>query len=710
MERWREDLRADPVLGGPTTHERGAMLTKLMALVLLGASFLNFTRPQAAVDNATFIITQVDAQAFPMVNVAFRAVDDKNQAIPGLAKQDVSLYEEGQQVAAFDLTELEDAPLHVTFVIDLGRYANYKGFGLASVRRALTHFVDGDYFQDSKDTVQVLARVGEGQSDQTILLLEPTQSGAEFIDFINSLSFNPSSGATQGLLAIEDALGGMAIADDPGLVSTAVVFLANIIDRPAANEALASAQGLAQLSMDNFATIYALHTRSGGGNSEPLRALADGTGGQYLLLLPNTDQRSELDRLYRQIAGQRGYYLASYRSQSGASGPRSVAVVSSGKPSAAATSTGEYAVSLQAPVILVTTPLDGSHYDINIKRDRDDQLLFSMETISIAAKLGSWPDGHARSLTRAELLVEGVSVSSSELEPEASNFSFTWDITSLSTEEGTRTSSIRVRATDEFGLVGESDPITVELNVVEERTFLQNCLSNILTPPCLAAFVLPPVVVLALAGVGAGVLVFVLNRRLKPVTEASTPETPQTILVEEQLAPQPGRQVLARLHVLLGPVELQGADLPIHQYVTSFGREPQESDIAFYAGSSSSISAKHCTLQLYFGKFYLTDNKSRNGTRINGDLIEPDKPVLLKEGDEIVLGDLALRGVKLRFSITLTAKEHAGIDATALGTQMDEDDLSMKTVMEADEDELPPGLPPSGESPEDDRSPFPNAE
>jgi pSer/pThr/pTyr-binding forkhead associated (FHA) protein len=89
--------------------------------------------------------------------------------------------------------------------------------------------------------------------------------------------------------------------------------------------------------------------------------------------------------------------------------------------------------------------------------------------------------------------------------------------------------------------------------------------------------------------------------------------------------------------------------------------------ISFFPEGNTSVSGKHCTLQLYYGKFYIIDDHSLNGTTVNGKAVEPGKPHPLSEGDEIVLGDPAIRGVHLRLSITEAAKGHAGVDATQYG-------------------------------------------
>jgi pSer/pThr/pTyr-binding forkhead associated (FHA) protein len=63
----------------------------------------------------------------------------------------------------------------------------------------------------------------------------------------------------------------------------------------------------------------------------------------------------------------------------------------------------------------------------------------------------------------------------------------------------------------------------------------------------------------------------------------------------------------------------------------------------------SSVSGQHCTIQYDRGNFLVTDDNSANGTTVNGELLPPNNPRRLKDGDEIVLGDLFHRGAKLIF-------------------------------------------------------------
>jgi pSer/pThr/pTyr-binding forkhead associated (FHA) protein len=72
--------------------------------------------------------------------------------------------------------------------------------------------------------------------------------------------------------------------------------------------------------------------------------------------------------------------------------------------------------------------------------------------------------------------------------------------------------------------------------------------------------------------------------------------------------------------------------------------------LVFYPDEASSLSRVHCVVQLDGKHFVITDSNSSNGTRINGERLKPSDAVQLRDGDEVVLGNLGKLGVKLRFA------------------------------------------------------------
>ncbi|MBI3362209.1 MAG: FHA domain-containing protein, partial [Chloroflexi bacterium] len=170
------------------------------------------------------------------------------------------------------------------------------------------------------------------------------------------------------------------------------------------------------------------------------------------------------------------------------------------------------------------------------------------------------------------------------------------------------------------------------------------------------------------------VAVFFLTKP-KPEMAPPPPAEAQHTLIA---SPPDAEGAMATLKVLEGPPGLKGETLYINKVLTLIGRNPKMANMVFYPNEDSSVSRLHCTIQLDGKYFLLIDNHSANGTRINGELLKPDSSVQLRDGDEIVLGDLAKLGVKLQFNLlteTAAPKESAGLDRTFYIDTGDKDEL-----------------------------------
>ncbi len=64
------------------------------------------------------------------------------------------------------------------------------------------------------------------------------------------------------------------------------------------------------------------------------------------------------------------------------------------------------------------------------------------------------------------------------------------------------------------------------------------------------------------------------------------------------------------------------------------------SDDCHLRPKSESISRRHCAIVHKKGKILLLDLKSRNGTEVNGKMLDPTKAKVLKDGDLIKIGKL----------------------------------------------------------------------
>ena len=97
------------------------------------------------------------------------------------------------------------------------------------------------------------------------------------------------------------------------------------------------------------------------------------------------------------------------------------------------------------------------------------------------------------------------------------------------------------------------------------------------------------------------------------------------------------------LHVVYG-ID-QGRLFPVDRDVVRIGGIPQsggqKNDIVIQ-DVEHMISRFHCEVHKKDGTFYLIDTNSSNGTNVNGELVRPNQPVVLRKGAKIDLGGSAV--------------------------------------------------------------------
>lgn len=70
---------------------------------------------------------------------------------------------------------------------------------------------------------------------------------------------------------------------------------------------------------------------------------------------------------------------------------------------------------------------------------------------------------------------------------------------------------------------------------------------------------------------------------------------------------------------------------------------PPEIDLTPFSAENLGVSRRHAFLKLEENRVVIVDNKSSNGTFLNGEKIEPDRPYVIRHGDELSLGILKLK-------------------------------------------------------------------
>jgi hypothetical protein len=65
-------------------------------------------------------------------------------------------------------------------------------------------------------------------------------------------------------------------------------------------------------------------------------------------------------------------------------------------------------------------------------------------------------------------------------------------------------------------------------------------------------------------------------------------------------------------------------------------------DLTPHGGYDAGVSRRHCRLTFQGGQFFVEDLGSTNGTKVNGQVIPPNQPCPIKDGDILELGLLRL--------------------------------------------------------------------
>lgn len=618
------------------------MIRQILKTAALVALLFSSALPAAAQSGQTYFITDVDASAFPQVSFSLRAVDLANNAVTGLNATNVAVYENGQQVQGVEITPHSDGPITYIFVIDQGRVANYTSFGLNNIRATITTLVSGGYFVDGRDTVLVLGRQNVS-GDQTVELLPPTQAGSDLTTWAANFNFARGSAGTKGLLGIEDAITEMGqLVPVPGSQTAAVIYITRYIEDPSPNVAETAAQNTAALARNAFISVHALQTDPNQLRSSALQILAEASNGSYAGIRGST-ALSAATTMYESIDSQRTYYSVSYRSPVADSGERQITINTPERPGQGVI--GLYNIELEPPALSIVEPVPGSTVRSEPAYAPDGEtLVFETTRIRVAAEI-DWPDGFPRQIQSAELLVNGVVEDSVDVSGDQTTVEFSWDLSDV-TEVGPNAIELEVLVTDELGLEGSTDS-NVNVEVILPPTPEPE---GIQITPTFFLVGTPLLCVLGVltAGVVGGAIYFIRRRSGPGVVAAdeAPEEVGATVIGPEAV----GGLALATLTVIEGPKGLIDEPLKVITEKTTLGRHPSLTDLSFYADEPSSVSRIHCTIELVDNVFQVTDNNSSAGTRLNGRKIQPDTPVDLADGDEIVLGDLARRGVKLRFN------------------------------------------------------------
>ncbi len=661
---------------------------------------------------ATLQIIEIDQSQFPEMRVRFIAVDADGEAITTLANTDITLRENDQIIDAPSLTTGEPLPDKTAIVLDLGKYSNLDEFNDSALRQYLLSFA-GETFRDGIDTLALYA-VNPSFPTTTQTLVPLTNSADEYSRAVEQMPFDSTGGATS-LDSVEYALEQLLLANEVESGNLAVIYIGSLLDDPLGqlNHARGEAARVGARFSQDGVRFYGLHTQANE-YAEPLTTLAEGSPGFYTLFLPTEDNTRITSQIIQDIEAQNPTYQLSFRSTSSADGTRNITVETVG---GRASNSQTYAVSVLAPEVRITSPLDEKVFVRDVAENSDGTVSYTLNRFAVEARIANWPDGKPRRVESAELLVDGIVVQTID-NPETDDFQFNVDISDY-TNNTTLPLVLRVR--DELGLESSSATVNIAIEVPERITQGSNtvatvvatptlgptqtpviqrvgpditigaCENDYLSPGCMALYI--PWIGLALSLIALLVLFTRYRQQMKNVggrIVAVADNVRKTLLGgATQTAP------LATLHILSAKADRMGETYQIFNDLTVLGRDPQYTDLQLFdPNDDSSVSGRHCTIQYEksLGKFLIIDH-STSGTRVNGQKLERDNPMVLGDGDEITLGLISKSGAKLRFEVGevtdfVSAETVLDIGFQQQGVDTIFDDVGTKTQFEFGEDDL----------------------
>lgn len=310
------------------------------------------------------------------------------------------------------------------------------------------------------------------------------------------------------------------------------------------------------------------------------------------------------------------------------------------------------------PNIRITAPVAGSTQRLDEGK------------IAVVVEI-TWPNNEARDLQFLELSVDN-RVVQNLLSPKGTRFELEWEVPA-NIEAGITDHQVAVRLRDTLGIEAIGGPVSFKVNIPAPTAVIratatqaaavappavpviasQGCPAASLSegwdnPNCLRerAVLLIPIGGVLLVLVGG--VVILRRRATRPAAKARAAAGKGGVI--GTMVAELGTTALGYLEIVQGPPNMLGKKIYVYMGKTIIGRDPSLSSIVLYPNQESTISTKHCTITYENGKFTLQDEKSTNGTFLNGKRITSVVP--LKDGDDITLGVPAQMGALIRFRTT----------------------------------------------------------
>jgi len=580
-----------------------------------------------ATDGSAYCISSVDSAAFPKIKTTLRLISRDGSAAEPPANL---LVFENNAGTSDVVTKREDGPMHYVFIVDGGRATTAQK---EAMKRAIELLTERGAFHNNQDevTLRVLSNTtGSAPSGHTEERLGWTRSDTDLRTLLRSDIFPKNTGPTRGLDGLKDGIELIKkrLTTGPSEASV-IIFVTNRIE--SATNAIVDAQGWADEARQEHIPIYAFQTGLGTQLQAPVQALVGSP--HFVPLTGNFD--AAVMAAFDQMSAQRVRYALSYTSTSAETNARRISI---NAPNAfgACTGSDQYTVNVPVPSVAIDTALPGL-----IRFNQD------VQSYPIIANV-TWPAGAPKRLTSAVLLINKTQrqqKNEAQLAGNADSVNFA--VTELDFA-GLNKAEVIVEVVDGLGRSTRSAARTIDI----ERAPTAAAQSGSPAPPTPqpSSLVYIAIGVGALALVTSATAIVVMARRKSAGSQNAGRSAGRTSGSWWRGSTSASQRAAASLMVIDGPASRMGERIPLSKPKYVLGR--QHADVKFFTdASNSTVSRSHCTITHETDSYWIVDNTSSNGTRVNNHRILPNERTALRHGDTITLGDVKRNGVQLQFVI-----------------------------------------------------------
>ncbi len=646
-------LMRTPTLDRKTVSLARFRLSRYGILWLLWLAAWWFTGQFAAAQPTAsrLIISSANADSAPTIEMSLLAIDGGGNLLD-LSTQTLTILHNGQPIPPenIQVTGTKEVGTFILLVLDIPPGVQGE---LTAIQAAVEQLASEQNMREGIDYVAAY-RVDEAAATP---LLEP----ANFRNSVLNLFATPLT-PTGGATALLDSLMGLvnnleSLKPDSGMAA-AIVLMSDGTDTVSTQYTQPDVPIRAAELGVPIHTIW-LDNVNVQENKEAGRTymgqLAQGTGG----VATTVDNLEEIQTIWTRIAAFRTHTIVQYTVPGIAGGTYPVIVGLQGSPGVQASTS--VTVPAGAPSVVIDLPAESRTLTL-VDLNQPVELSFATTV--------TWLDGVERSLTKAQLIVNGISVQELDVTTldrftvAINNFAF-------------GTNRVQIAVTDSEGNRATSPEIALTINqgaeeVIPEAVQPPGALASVWEKVAsVQTYLIGCVIVIVLFFVFAGLLIllrkFPILRLLRLDTTLRklpwlrpyianlqyaqsagrqaqhyggklsryTPEVRgRTAKDEAAIRPDPFLEVLESVSRVNKRIDLDKPEMKM-------GRSPKQADIAFE--DDATVSRHHCTIVKEGGDYRVYDDKSTSGTFVNDQRV-PEYGLQLVDSDEIRMG-----AVKLRF-------------------------------------------------------------